>query len=122
MQEKAKKKVESSDTIEHTQPRKPFKFAVPCCNSNVSVDRVTPYPPKMKVGLFLIAAVLIRISGQAIPGEYHAPHHDRQAPPAYFKPMYREYRYNDAYHPEHIPPTMPRILVFVSKIRKMFLV
>ncbi|KAK4029202.1 hypothetical protein OUZ56_022207 [Daphnia magna] len=120
MQEKAKK-VESSNTIELTQPRKPFKSAVPCCNSNVSLGRVTPDPPKMKVFIFA-AMLMIAVSGQDIPGENHVPHRDHQAPAVYFKPMYRDYRYNDAYHPEHITPTMPRILVFISKIRKMFLV
>lgn len=41
-----------------------------------------------------------------------------------FTPNYHgdDYKHNDAYHPEHKPPPMPRILVFISKIKKMFLV
>lgn len=68
---------------------------------------------------------MIAVSSHVTFAENHAPYHeyrDHLVPAAYFKRMYRDYRHNDAYSPEHMPPTMPRILVFLSKIRKMFLV
>lgn len=77
--------------------------------------------------VIVIAALLvIAVSGQAPSKESDAPnqeHNDHPAAAA-FTPNHHghDYKYNYAYHPEHKPPPIPRIFVFVAKIRKMFLV
>ncbi|KAI9560400.1 hypothetical protein GHT06_014417 [Daphnia sinensis] len=79
----------------------------------------------MKV-IVIVVLLMIVVSGQAPIKETEAPNQQHNDSPtaAAFTPNHHghDYKYNDAYHPEHKPPPIPRIFVFVAKIRKMFLV
>lgn len=67
----------------------------------------------------LLVLVVVAVSGQV--QQILFPDHPATAP--FLENNRREpaYQHNVAYHPEYRPPAMPKILVFMSKIRKMFL-
>jgi hypothetical protein len=65
--------------------------------------------------------LVVLVSGQPPYKQILFPNHPATA--NFIGPNVREpaFQHNVAYDPEHRPPSMPKILIFMSKIRKMFL-